>query len=275
MEFTLPSLSAYIPSADLTSIDLMTMLKFIGLFALVTVFMGLLGRVIFGTRSDLNHAVSSAMGILFVYILTIVIYCFNPGDIARYLAPLPFVTFSGSVMQVFSFHSGFSAVCSQVLSMVVLAFLVNLLDTIIPKGKKISSWYLLRLLSVILALVLHTAASWAIHTYLPEMLVQYAPVILVLILLAMLLLGAAKFLLGAVLTVTNPLLGALYTFFFANIIGKQLSKSVLTTLLLCAVVYLMEHFGYVSVLIATAALAAYIPLILVLLVLWYLIGHVL
>ena len=272
MEHTLAILSSYIPA----DINLISMVKFIGIFAFLMLFLGLLGRVVFGLRSDLNHAVSSAMGIFFVYALTVVIYTFNPRELAAYLAPLPFVAFRDETMYLFSFRSTpLPEICSQVLSMLILAFLVNLLDTLIPKGKKILPWYLLRLLSVLLAIVLHTASVWAIHTYLPELLVRYAPVVLILVLLALLLLGVAKVILGAVLTVANPILGAVYTFFFANFIGKQLSKSVLTTLILGGVVYLLEHFGYGAISIAAAALISYVPLILVLLVLWYLIGHVL
>lgn len=272
MENTLAILSSYIP-ADM---ELMDMLKFIVIFAFLSVFIGLVGRVVFGTRSDLNHAVSSAMGILFVYAVTIVIYTFNPRNLAAYLAPLPFVSFTGETLHIFSFlSSGFPAICSQVLSMLILAFLVNLLDAFIPKGKKILGWYVLRFLSVISAIVLHALSTWAINTYLPAFLVRYAPIVLVFVLLAMLLLGVAKVILGAVLTIANPIIGAIYTFFFANIIGKQLSKAVLTTILLCIVVFLLEHFGYAVISIGAAALAAYIPLILALLVLWYLIGHVL
>lgn len=272
METTIASLASIIPS----DVELISMLKFIAIIAFASVFIGLIGRVAFGTRSGLNHALSSAMGILFIYALTIVIYSFNPQNLAQYLAPLPFVTFSGSTLYIFSFLTAdFPAICSQVLSMVILAFLVNLLDTFIPKGKKIIHWYLLRFLTVILAIILHGIVTWLINTYLPDTLVLYAPVVLLVILLALFLLGAAKVILGVVLTVANPVIGAIYTFFFSNIIGKQLSKAVLTAVVLCAVVYLLEYFGYAAISIATAALAAYIPLILVLLILWYLIGHVL
>lgn len=272
MENTIALLSSYLPAG----IELLPMLKFIGIFAFVSIFVGLLGRVVFGIRSDLNHAMSAVMGIFFIYALTIVIYTFNPQNLAQYLAPLPFVSFQGEKLFVFSFlNSDFPSICSQVLSMVVLAFLVNLLDTIIPKGKKAGTWYLLRLLTVVLAIVLHAAVTWAIDTYLPGALTLYAPMILLAVLLALLLLGAAKFLLGLVLTVANPILGALYSFFFANIIGKQITKSVLTTVVLCVVVYLLEHFGYAVISIAATALGVYIPLIFVLLVLWYLLGHIL
>ena len=45
--------------------------------------------------------------------------------------------------------------------------------------------------------------------------------------------------------------------------------------ILCAVVFLMEYFGYTVILITGTALLAYIPLATIMLVLWYLIGHVL
>lgn len=272
MENTIATLASYLPA----QVDFASMLKFIVIFAFLSVFVGLLGRVIFGVRSDLNHAMSSVMGILFIYALAIVIYTFNPKNLAQYLAPLPFVGFEGEKLYIFSFlNSDLPSICSQILSMIILAFLVNLLDTFIPKGKKVLVWYLLRLLTVVLAIVLHAVASWAIDTYIPGVLVTYAPIILVGILLALLLLGVAKVILGLVLTVVNPIIGALYSFFFANLIGKQITKAVVTTIVLCVLVYLLEHFGYAVISIAVAALVAYIPLILVLLALWYLIGHVL
>jgi hypothetical protein len=67
----------------------------------------------------------------------------------------------------------------------------------------------------------------------------------------------------------------MYTFFFSNIVGKQVSKSVFTTVILCLVFFLMGYFGYTIITITAAALLTYIPLALVLLLLWYLIGHVL
>lgn len=272
MENTIATLTSLIP----TDLEFAAMLKFIVIFAFVTVFIGLLGRVVFGIRSDLNHALSSAMGILFVYAVTIVIYTFNPQNLARFLAPLPFVTFTRETLYLFSFRgAGIDAICNQVLSMFILALLVNLLDTFIPKGKKILPWYLLRLVTVILALVLHALLTWVTDTYVPGVLAQYAPIALLLIFAAMLLMGLSKVVLGAVLTIANPIIGAIYTFFFANIIGKQLSKSALTTIVLCILVAVLQHFGYAAIAIGVAALSAYIPLIITLLILWYLIGHVL
>lgn len=265
-------LAAYIP----TQVDFMHMLKFVCLFALVALVGGAVGRVAFGKRSSLNHAVSSAMGILFMVIVTALIYIFNPYSLSQYLSPLPYVAFTGDYMVLFSFPgSDFPTICSEVLSMIILAFLVNLLDTFIPKGKSILGWYLLRFLTVLLAMAAHILVTWAIATFVPVSLATYAPVILLGILAAMLLLGVLNVLLGTVLTVVNPFLGAVYAFFFSNVIGKQLSKAVVTTILLTVLAVALEYLGYTVLYIAGAALGTYTPLLIVLLILWYLIGHIL
>ena len=99
--------------------------------------------------------------------------------------------------------------------------------------------------------------------------------LLLLILAFCLLSGVVNLLLGLVIAVANPFLGAMYTFFFSNIVGKQVSKAVFSTAIVCAVFYLLDLFGYTVVCISAAALITYIPLALLLLGLWYLIGCVL
>ena len=281
-EETITALKGYLPTAEElsgiipTQVELLTMLKFVGIFAAGALLLSLLGRVIFGKRSDLNHALSSAMGIFFILVISTVIYVFDPRSLAQYLSPLPYVAFSGENLVILSFTgSGFATICDELLSMIILAFLVNLLDTFVPKGKGIVGWYLLRLVTVLLAMGLHYAVTWACNAYLPGVLVTYAPVLLLAVLLLSLLLGLLKVVLGLVLTAVNPIIGALYAFFFSSLIGKQLSKAIATTFVLTAVVAALNYFGCTMLSIAGAALAAYIPLLIVLLVLWYLIGHLL
>ena len=257
-------------------IDFMTMAKFAGYFAIGVLIVGLLARIILGKRSGLNHSLSSAMGILCIYALTIVIYSFNPYGLRSYLSPLPFVRFQEHTLAIFAFQEmDLYAICYEILSMMILAFLVNLLDSWIPKGKRILGWYFLRFTTVLLAMALHYGVTWAIGEFLPGALVTYAPIILLGILAAMLALGLLNVILSLVLTVVNPIIGALYTFFFSNILGKQITKAVVTTIILCAVVVCLNYLGYALISISTAALSAYIPLIASLLILWYVIGHVL
>lgn len=264
--------SSYIPA----EVDLIASAQFMLYFAAASLILGVLSRVVLGKRSSLNHSLSSVMGILFIYAVTIVVYTFKPWNLELLLSPLPFVTFSGEYLIVLPIaDTELPALCTEVLSLVILAFLVNLLDTFVPKGKTVIGWYLLRFFSVFVSMVLHLLVRWAFRTYLPELLVTYAPTVLLVLLVFMLLSGVLSLMLGLVISIANPFLGAMYTFFFSSVIGKQLSKAVFSSMILCAVVYLLEYFGYTVICITAAALTAYIPLAIVLLLLWYLIGHAL
>lgn len=266
----LSSAYQYIPA----SIDFPDMLKF-ALILLVSVLgLGIVGRLALGRQSNLNHVLSCSMGILLIYVLTIVVYTFRPWQLERFLSPLPFATFLREYLWVLPFHgTSFETLCSNILSLVILAFLVNLIDTVMPEGETILSWYVLRFLTVILAMGLHLAANWAITMYLPNLLVVYAPTVLLIVLVAALLVGIAKVVLGVVLTIVNPLIGAIYAFFFCSKIGIQLTKSVFTAAILCVLFYILEYFGYTVICISYTALLSYLPLLAALLVLWYLLGH--
>lgn len=264
--------SSYLP----TEIDLVNAAQFMLFFAAGVLILSVLSRVVLGKRSSLNHSLSSAIGILFIYAVTIVVYTFKPWNLELLLSPLPFVSFSGEFLVIFPIADAqFPALCSQLLSLVILAFLVNLIDTFLPKGDNPITWFVLRLLTVVVSMILNLAARWAFQTYLPGVLVTYAPSILLVLLVVLMLSGVLNLILGLVISMTNPFLGAMYTFFFSNIVGKQLSKAIFSCAILCAIVYLLEHFGYTVICITAASLMAYIPLVIILLVLWYLVGHVL
>ncbi len=264
--------SSYLPR----EIDWVNAAEFMLYFAAASLILGLLSRMMLGKRSSLNHSLSSSMGILFIYAATIVVYTFQPWNLEAFLSPLPFVTFSGEYLIVLPISdSQFPALCSQALSLVILAFLVNLLDTIMPQGDHPVSWLLLRLITVALSMGAHLVVCWAFETYLPEVLVRYAPMVLLILLVGMLFSGALSLILGMVIAITSPFLGAMYTFFFSNVVGKQVSKAIFTSAILISVVFLLDYFGYTVISITAAALLTYIPIAIVLLVLWYLIGQVL
>lgn len=284
---TLSEATAYIP-ADLAKVikharsyipadlDIVSVAQFMLYFAAASLILGVLGRIVLGKKSSLNHSLSAAMGILFVYALTIMIYTFRPLNLVQLLSPLPFVTFSEEYLIVLPISdTQLPALCTQILSLVILAFLVNLIDYFVPNGKSVLTWLVLRLFSVGLSMVVHFAVKLAFNTYLPETIVTYAPMILLLILVFMLCSGVINLIFGLIIAVTNPFLGAMYTFFFSNIVGKQLTKAVFSSAIVCGIFYLMEYFGYTVICITASALMTYIPLGLALLVLWYLIGDIL
>ena len=236
--------------------------------------LALLGRFVFGKKSVLCRSVSSAIGIFFVYCLTVVL-CYAGTEFQKFIAPLPYVTIENGTMTLFSFQQDYTVVCAEVLSMIILAFLMNLADGWLPVGKHIISWIFFRCLGVVLALFLHLVVTGLLTAYLPEGLITYAPTILLGILVLMLLTGALKFLVGLLLTSVNPLIAALYTFFFANAIGKEITKAMLTTAILTGLILILQKIGIVAISVASAALAAYIPLILLVLVLWFIVGKLL
>ena len=255
--------------------EFLNILKYIGAFACIVLIISFLGRITMGKRSSLNHAISSSMGILCMYVLTIVIYTFNPYQLGTFLSPLPYITLSGNHLSLFSFAGAqLHTISYQILSMIILAFLVNLLDTWIPAGSKVAGWYGYRFLTVALSMVLHYCVTWAFHNYMPGTLAAYAPIILLGILGALLFLGFLNIVLSLVLTVVNPIIGALYTFFFSNLLGKQITKAVITTIILSAVTVVLNYLGYTVIAISPEALITYIPLIPTLLILWYVIGHI-
>ena len=268
-------LQSAIETIQSIELDSLTFLKDIGIACAALLILGFLGRVIFGKKSDLNHAVSSCIGILSVYILGVFLYG-TSHLLSGLLSSLPFVAVQDGKLALFSFTGAeFPEICAMLVRMVVLAFLVNLLDTLLPKGKNLFTWLLFRLITVFLAVLCQGLIVWLSELYLPETFIIYAPMILLGILAAMLLLGALKLLVGIALATINPIIGALYTFFFSSLVGRQLSKAVLTTILLSLLVHGLNCAGYTVISLVGISLMTLLPVILVLLALWYLIHQVL
>ena len=264
--------ASYLPH----EISFTDMAQFLLYFAAASLVLGVISRVVLGKYSSLNHALSSVMAVLFIYTITVTLYTFKPWNLDLLLSPLPFTTFSGHYLILHPIADlAFTALCTELLSLIILTFLINLVDTLMPAGEGVFSWLLLRLMTILGCFGLHLVVSWAFRTYLPDVLVTYAPAILLGILATMLFSGIISLVFGLIIAITNPFLGAMYSFFFSTLVGKQLSKALFTTGIVCGILYLMEHFGLVLILISPAALLTYIPLALALLVLWFLIGHLL
>ena len=255
--------------------DLLGMLKIGGILLIGCLLVSSLARFIFGKKSLLGHSVSSSIAIIFIYILVVLILT-QASQYSFLVAPLPFAEISADQMQFFSFHdTDYCTIAGQLLSMVILAFLVNLMDCWFPRGKHILGWLFWRCATVAAGFLLHFAAVWLLNRYLPQGIQMYAPIVLIALLLLMLLTGSLRFLVGLLLTSVNPLVAALYTFFFASLVGKQITKAVFTTAILSGLILMLENFGVTAISLAAAALAAYIPFILILILVWYLVNLIL
>lgn len=250
-------------------LDFWYILKLCGALLVATMIFTLLARLVFGRHSLMNSAISSCIGILFIYTLQIVFYSY-PNPLAKYIVPLPFTTITDNSLHFFVFEGAhYTAVCSQLLSMIILAFIMNIVDRWMPKNRNIILWVVFRVLTLAIAIVIHNVVIQIFNTLMPEGIVQYAPVILLTILVVMLLTGALKLIVGALMATVNPLIAALYTFFFASFVGKQVTRAVLTTAIMAGLVALFHTFGITAISIAPAALIAYIPFALVLVAMWY------
>lgn len=259
---------------DSLGFDFVTLLKGAGLLLIGTLLFAVIARFIFGKKSNLNHAVSSAIGIIFVYGAIVGLKHAGP-DFEAFLAPLPFVSFAGDQLVLFSFAgAGFELLCSEILSMVILAFLANLADRWLPRGKTKLSWLFFRFLTVIMGLLMHLIVTGLFHNYAPDAIQNYAPVILLGVLVVMLLTGALKIVVGLLVSTVNPLIAGLYTFFFASMIGKQITRSVMTTGILMLIIYGLQSLGIYSLSIAAGALLAYVPVLILLVLIWYLVSRV-
>lgn len=232
-------------------------------------------RLIFGRRSNLSHALSSAIGILFVYVVAVVVHSiFSQWE--HYIPPLPYVTYNGSNLVIFSFSGAhYTAVCSQILSMVILAFLANLLDSLITSRKNVLSWFASKCLTILLAIGLQWLANWLIRRYFPTGIITYAPTILLGLLILLISVGSLKFLAGIILSEVHPVVGAFFTFFFVTLTGKALTRAVLTAGILTCLVLTLAGIGCSIISIASAALIAYIPLLTILAAQWFLINKIL
>ena len=113
-------LSAFIPA----DFDLLTFLKFMLIAGAGCSLLAVFLRLICGKRSNINHSVSAAIGIIMIYIVSIAL--FSAGSpYEKLISPLPFVTFAGEYLSVFPLQSAeFPEICHQIVRMMLLSFLL-------------------------------------------------------------------------------------------------------------------------------------------------------
>lgn len=269
------AINRFVQSITPDTFDSTNFLKFVAFFILGVLVISILARLILGKQSILNRSVSCAMSILCIYVANIIIYSTGI-QLDAILSPLPFVEITGEYLHIYDLlGSEFSTVCSLLLDMLILAFLVGLLDSWLPRGQKLLSWFAFRILSVILAICLHYVIRLILGVIIPQGTMDIAPQILLIVIVAALLLGILKLVIGGALAFISPVLAFLYTFFFSNLVGKQISKAVFATAILAGLVCLLNYLGVTAIFIGSAILTAYLPLLLLVLLLWYVISHLL
>ena len=209
---------------------------------------GCLLRLVFGKRSTAVRSVTTALGILITYVITHLLVMGN-SPISEYLVSLPFAQFDGSLIHIFSLSEIASAdLYYELVNLILLAFLFGLMDDLLPAGKNIFTWLLLRCVSILVSYVGFMITNMIFTRILPGFALQFAPIILIALLALFLAVTVFKWLIGLILGVSGgPILGAIYTFFISHVVGKQLTKSAVTSSILYLLVYLANRFSYTSI----------------------------
>lgn len=231
-------------------------------------------RFLFGKKAQIGKAITSAMEVLCLYVICIVVYSFGVHwDV--FLNPLPFVSIENGYMHIFPIiGAGFTEICAHFTKLLLICFLVNLMNSIIPEGKKLWLWLLLRVVTVVLVVFVNYGLDLALNTWLPQGITEIAPLILLGVLLLLILLGSLKLIVGATLFVANPVIGALYTFFFSNFIGRSLARSIISAGLITALVYLLNTMQIMTIVISASSLVLLIPALLIVVLLWYIVDRI-
>ena len=265
------SISSFLDNANAliptTREDLILLFLGLVVFALG---LGFVFRLLFGARCTVNRSISGFLGVLFIYAVTVVVYTLKPWNLTQYLSPLPFAIFRNDILIITSSASSdLSLLSAQLLSLVILCFIIHLLSFLLPSGRSFLGWLFFRTIAVGLAIFLNLTANWALNTFLPDVIANSAPTVLLAVLVAALLVSLFNPLLCILFTVANPVVGLLYTFFFSNTIGKNLTRAVLSAALTCGLFYLMEYAGFSVIDITHHALLTYAPFAAVLLGVWF------
>lgn len=262
----LQSIRDFVPA----SINPSSTLTLMAIICAVSIAAGFVFRLLFGPRSSLTQSLSNAIGILFVYVMSVILYIWNPFQIEEYVSTLPFIVFRKDILILVPFSgTPLPLLCGHLLSMVILTFFVNLADDLIPDGRNVFTWFFLRVITVAFAIVLNTMGRIGLEQFLPEALNEYAPPILLAVLIAFLLLGVFKWITDLVLIAVNPILGSIYSFFFSTFVGRQLTKAVLTTALISSVFYCLDRMYFVVITISQQTLFSLLPFAAGLVCLWY------
>ena len=246
----------------------------LSLSAGVCILGGLL-RLCFGRGSPAVKAVFACIHISIIYLIVIVLYTFFPG-LRDVLPALPFVTVGADAFSLWDL----SALTADrfypgLLQLFLLAFFVNLLEDLIPWGKKILNWYFFRLITACCALGLYTGISILISDYAPQVFDSWAAPILISVWLVIGILALSKGLLTLIAAAFNPVLGFLYSFFFSALVGKQFTKSIATCGLVLSAFHILYRSGFTGFAFSQISTVSYGPSCIAVLVSLFLFGRLL
>lgn len=268
MDFIKTVLDIVLPeSFDVTAYVMHLLVAIVAIFVVAGIF-----RLSLGKGSMINGAIASAVAILTIYVITVLLYSFG-SKLNVLFEPLPFVTVSEDYLTIFPiFESSMHEFCREVVNLTILAYVMNLMETWLPKGDKLGSWFSFRFFALVIAVCVHYTVSLLLKHVVPESVLIVVPIYLMGIIALAFLLGVLKMIIGGESFFVKNFLGAFHGFFFSNDMGKQLMRAMTTTIILTIFVIILNYLSFTTVAIASVTIFAYLPIIVVGLILWYVIA---
>ena len=114
----------------------------------VALILAALVRLIHKKASQYNHALSSAMALMFMYMLMVLLHRLIPQIVDPVLEKLPLidVNFQTGTITLFQFSMDrFAESCRELVYVLILSFCLIGLDDIIPDSKNTATWMVLQI----------------------------------------------------------------------------------------------------------------------------------
>ena len=180
-----------------------------------------------------------------IYCIAIILFKFAPSQFSNLSTILPFLEISGNTLRILTLRSvEFKQICENIITLYILSFLSNLFVSTRSHGNSFIKKLLRFIICLTLTYATYRITVYLLHTYLPGLLSSYGSLILLGIMVTMFISGAIGLLLGLVLAAVNPFLGGICTFFFSRTIGRHLTRTIITTMLVIALITALNQFGH-------------------------------
>ena len=235
-----------------------------GMVLSLLILLTLAGRFLFRKNSVIMGTISAAFTVFFVYLAAILLPLPPPP------VSLPLMEIDNTTVTVFRFTGDYLLLANHLLRFLLLAFYAALVNQFLPKGKLL--WPLFRILSIAIVFGAYLITISLLSSVLTPVIAKYSSAIILGILALLLATGSIRLLIGAAVSTVNPVIAVLFTFFFVTLLGKQILKAALVTVIFALLLLLLQSCGLTSVPIDSVSPAISIPIAAGAGFLWFLIG---
>ena len=249
------------------------------------------GLKLYKKGPHMKAGIASAISILIMYMACMLIYKYEPVGLQSYLAPLPFVKFEEDSIRLVLYQlreNGLLDIpylCSQLVSMLVLAFLINQIYAFTPQKLKTPGWLVYRAFSTLFSIGVHYAVYKVLQkaiSLIPEgstweFLLPFFPIAFLGFILGLFILALIKGPMKHFFTEINPTFVGLAGFFFSGKFGTNITRGIWATAFLAVFAaglqYLGENlFHTAAITIGAFALSGGLMVLFGLVLLWILVG---